>query len=268
MNRNVAAPPPAGGAGPLIIARERNGYRVHAPDRPHDVYFVRGGLHNPTCTCSDFDERFGEHCAHIRAVLERKSAALEAADDMADQRRAVQNQNGEPAKMLVKRSVSPDGRIDSLSIELSYPVAGLSGSGIATKTKQALSLVDGIADEFRSDNDSPPVNGERAPDDGSPNTNGPVAATLVDIGGMDTRWGRRLFLNVRANGRVYKLFGSPKQLGRALTEAGYDQQHIEEGIQLGFPCRISTKPSDDGRYVNVDRLFPPDDQATGWAPQR
>jgi len=87
----------------------------------------------------------------------------------------------------------------------------------------------------------------------------------VDIAGIDGKWGRRLFINVQANGRTLKLFGNRKQLAEHITAAGFwnmaDQ--IAEGIRLNLPCRIITKLSDDGRWLNIEQVLPLERYAQG-----
>jgi len=63
-----------------------------------------------------------------------------------------------------------------------------------------------------------------------------------------------------------KLFGSRKQLAAAIVFAGFPQlaERIDEKMELNIPCRITTKPSEDGKYLNVDRVFPSNGSHTGW----
>jgi hypothetical protein len=81
---------------------------------------------------------------------------------------------------------------------------------------------------------------------------------MVSITGLNTKWGRMLFINIEANYDALKLFGSQKQLGDAIIAAGYPQlaSHIDEKVELNIPCRITTKQSEDGRHLNVDQVFP------------
>lgn len=81
---------------------------------------------------------------------------------------------------------------------------------------------------------------------------------MVNIGGMDGKWGRRLFINLQANGQSLKLFGNKTQLADAIRNAGFPRmaERIEEGVALRAPCRVITKPSPDGKYVNVERVLP------------
>ena len=80
---------------------------------------------------------------------------------------------------------------------------------------------------------------------------------------MNTRWGRRLFINVKVNGETLKLFGAKKQLEEAVTAAGFPelQDRITEGATVAVPCRVTTKASENGKYRNVDRVFPAEAQA-------
>jgi hypothetical protein len=87
-------------------------------------------------------------------------------------------------------------------------------------------------------------------------TDGAESARLLSIGGLDGKWGRRLFIAVQVNGRTAKLFGTPNQLAAALASAGYPNREIAEGLALDVPCRAITKPSADGRFLNVEQLLP------------
>jgi len=75
---------------------------------------------------------------------------------------------------------------------------------------------------------------------------------------MDGRWGRRLFLNVQVNGHMAKLLGNRKQFADAITAAGYADfaANVSEGMQLNLPCRVTTKASEDGWFLNVEKVFP------------
>src|SRR4030095_14256758 len=97
----------------------------------------------------------------------------------------------------------------------------------------------------------------KVPGNGDP---GAVPAKLLDIGGLDSKSGGRLFITVLVHGQTStKLFGNPKQLGDQLTAAGFptQAQQVQEGITLNLPCRVTTKPSTDGKYLNVERVLPP-----------
>ncbi len=38
---------------------------------------------------------------------------------------------------------------------------------------------------------------------------------------------------------------------------------VAEGLEIRLPCRVTTKPSDDGRYVNVERVLPAEERPNG-----
>lgn len=85
-----------------------------------------------------------------------------------------------------------------------------------------------------------------------------IPAQMINIGGMDTKRGWRIFINIRANSRTLKLFGTRKQLAETINAIGFPEmaEHIEEGMYLNLPCQIITKPSEDGRYLNIERVMP------------
>ena len=91
---------------------------------------------------------------------------------------------------------------------------------------------------------------------------------MLSVGGVNTKWGRRLYIAIQANGQTLKFFGSRKNLADALVGAGYAQlaERIDEGKALNVPCRVVTKPSEDGRYVNVEQVLPAETQPQqrGW----
>jgi len=269
---------------PLVIARIEGGFRVHSPRSPGNVYVVSEGEGGLVCSCPDF--RFNERdpdwrCKHVLAVEDRIGAQTpppEPGDYDTEERTAIEEGDGPPppnvpgpsgesvSAMLLKRSVSPDGRIDSLSVEFSVPIDRIPGNEIMARAAKVLALQSEIVKRFlggSSANGDRPQSGARLRHEAAADHelgNGAFPARMTTVGGMDTRYGRRLFINVLVNGKVLKLFGSPKQLGKAVSAAGYPDRarDIEEGLNLNLPCRATTKPSDDGRYVNIDRVLPPE----------
>jgi len=157
--------------------------------------------------------------------------------------------------MLLNRSVSPDGRIDSLSVEFSCPVDKISANEIITRAVRTLQLQSEIAKSFLAANGK--ENGQRTTSETNVG-NGPVSATMLSIGGINTKWGRRLYIGVQSNGQTLKFFGSRKQLAEAITGAGFPNlaERLDEGKQLNVPCRVVTKPSEDGRYLNIEQVLP------------
>jgi len=158
--------------------------------------------------------------------------------------------------MVLKRSVSPDGRIDSLSVEFSCPVSGDAPGAVKEQALATLALQDEIVGSFLTANGK-----DKAPQATPPSQpqhgNGPAPAKMLSIGGINTKWGRRLYIAFQSNGQTLKYFGSRK-LADALTSAGYTQlaERIDEGKQLNVPCRVITKPSEDGRPINVEQVLP------------
>ena len=259
---------------PLVISQTPEGFRVYAPTDPGQIYEVNGTPEAPTCTCPDF--RFHQRdpkwrCKHILAVLSRMTgvpanhkedteeaeerAAIQEEGSPSRRKRVVATTNG-VSQMLLKRSVSPDGRIDALSVEFTCPVADLDGS-VKARALETLSLQAEIIQDFLQRNGKSeartdvPVAQPEATTEGTP-------AEILSIGGMNGKWGRRLFLTVQANGRRLRFFGTQKQLAEAITAAGFPEKAntITEGLALNLPCRVRTEPTEDGRYVNITEVLP------------
>src|SRR5437899_10054979 len=140
--------------------------------------------------------------------------------------RARSSANGSSAQMLIKRSVSPDGRIDSVSVEFSMPVADISNGEIKDKALKILQLQKEIVGAFLKLNGqkesatnaaptpAPIPQGNRGNGDGKP-----VFARMMDIGRVNGKWGARLYITVQARHRRWRLFGSAAQ--HALQVARY-----------------------------------------------
>ena len=254
----------------LVISRTEEGFRVYSPAYPTKSYIVSGSPEAPACTCPDFEHHQGDpewRCKHILAVLEhvtRPDSSVPQTEPHGDEERAaIQEEAGAKPKrkktpapsngvpqMLIKRSASPDGRIDSLSVEFSCTVNGDRTEEIKSQADRILDLQSEVIESFLSRNHR--TKREKAPQ------NGATPAQMVSIGGMNGKWGRRLFINVQANGQNLRLFGNKKELAEALTISGYPDmaEHVVEGVRFNLPCRIITKPSADGRYVNIEKVLP------------
>ena len=272
--------------GALIASKTDEGFRVYSLHNPSQIYLVRQEGEGWTCTCPDFETHKTDstwRCKHILVVapwqkkedgqalpppVEESAAASTPAQPPEEppvpkqkQRRA--NQPIPPVQMLIKRSVSPDGRIDSVSVEFSMPVSGIPENEIKSKAVKTLQLQREICASFLTINGhtvpAPPPATPPAPSNGNGNGNGtPVFARMLDIGKMNGRWGERLFVTFQVNDRRCRLFGSAKQLASHISSAGYEigPEAIANGLRLDLPCRVTTKPSDDGKYLNVDQVFP------------
>ncbi len=257
----------------LVIRKTEEGYRVYSPSTPAKSYLVSVDADAPTCTCPDFEHHKSDpdwQCKHILAVWNRprpvedgvapagpsatgREGSIPTQAVSSGRKRAARPKNG-GSQMHLKRSVSPDGRIDSLSVEFNCPVDQLSPEDVRSSARRILSLQHEVIGDFLG------KNGEGKPDEteDEEKIDGAVQARLIDIAGMNGKWGRRLYINVQANGQTLKLFGNRKQLAEYLTMIGFTNlaERIEEGVSLDVPCRVTTKPSPDGRFVNIDRLLP------------
>lgn len=249
-----------------VIARTGDAFRVYAPANPGDVHTVRlNGI--PTCTCREYNApgRGGRvPCIHISVVLAAQggrfapqpiaiSPAISASEPSAPERRASVPSDDAASKMLLKRSVSPDGRIDSLSVEFSLPVAKLSAADIKASAQRALLIQTAIVEGFRGKRETQE---NQAPEPEAPD--GTLYACIKGVRAMDTKWGRRLYLEFLVNGEHLRLFGSHRKIGEVLGFAGFPEfaRQITEGLELDLPCRVIVEPTPDGRYMNVRRVFP------------
>jgi hypothetical protein len=267
MNTTETERPPAA-AETFILAKCDEGFRVCSPLTPAKQFVVNGLPENPRCNCPDFARQDGDPeyvCNHILAVLRETGLAIPPQGSpptapggdrgpvdptTATARKGAGGKNGNGAVMLLKRSVSPDGRIDSLSVEFSCPIGKATTEELKQRAGRILALQADIASGFLRTNG----NGRHTSNDDAT----AVPGQLLAVASMNGKWGRRLFLNVLVNGQVLKLFGSEKQLAEAVTGAGFGSvaQSLTEGNPLNLPCRVVTKPSPDGKYINIERVLP------------
>lgn len=254
----------------FVIAKTDEGFRVCSPLTPGKQFVVTGLPDTPHCTCPEFGSRDGDPeyvCKHILAVLQEMNTPASPAPSpetatagsrgsdgppKATARKAPAGRNGNDAVMFLKRSVSPDGRIDSLSVEFSCPIGTDTPETLKKRAEKIIALQAEIAVGFLKANG----NGNGKP--GNNGASNAVAGQLLAVASMNGKWGKRLFLNILVNGQVLKMFGSEKQLAEAVTAAGFESVagNIAEGYTLNLPCRVVTKPSPDGKYINVERVLP------------
>jgi hypothetical protein len=249
----------------LVISRVDDGFRVYAPTSPKRIYRVtqeEGGLH---CTCTEFQHHLEDdafECAHVTAVRERVLAKngtdvspAATGNGVANGRKASTSPTLglRAGEMFLKRSVSPDGRIDSLSVGFTWPVEGLSGHDVVARVEQSLDLQKAVVERFLNGNGKAPRKASE-----TPGKSAAAPARIVAVGGMNGRWGRRLFLTFDVEGKTVRLFGSEKQLAQAVSEAGFPDisEDIREGTELGLPCRVVTKADTDPRYLTVAKVLP------------
>lgn len=261
---------------PFVALQTDEGFRVYSPADPKTSYQVTGSADAPRCTCPEFQSHASDpafRCEHVRAVESQLPAGAEDEDEAfaREERLAIQEesngtarQEAEPvltlprAQMMIKRSVSQDGRIDSLSIELSRLLDGDTPDEVRSSAERMMALQEEIVGRFMAAQHS----------NGNGNGNGAVPADvdaravdarLLGIAGMNTRWGWRLFMNVQVNGDTVKMFGKTDALAEAIRAAGFPdmaRQPIADGMKLDLPCRVVTSMSGDGRYTQIDRVLP------------
>ncbi|MCL5406745.1 MAG: SWIM zinc finger domain-containing protein [Deltaproteobacteria bacterium] len=268
--------------GALVVSKADDGFRVYSVNHPSHLYLVRQEGERWTCTCPDFEYHQADttwRCKHILAVAPwnggsageapsdpaaEPQVAAENAEKPPRKRKAQQDQQPippVPVQMIMKRSVSPDGRIDSVSVEFSLPVSGYTNDEIKRQALSTSNSKKEIVGSFLKLNGSKasPVLTQPSQIQKAPNSDGkPVFARLIDIGKVNGKWGERLTLNVQINGRTSRLFGSAKQLAEHIQAAGYevDPANLEPGLRLNLACRVVTKPSGDGKYLNVEKVLP------------
>jgi len=277
----------------LVISQTDGGFRVYNPANITHIYMVTGIPESPKCNCPDFETHQSDpewRCKHILAVLGQmeKPKPQAAAEDTHDSKATeiTQNENHATEKkkvraprnghseMTIKRSVSPDGFINSLSIEFSNSTEQKSDEDIKQQAVKALKLQAEIVDGFLKENGNvrPDTeatkqaqgnanahgNSQRKLDGQSDNPSGAVPAQLLNVAGMNTIGGWKLFINVQVNGRTAKLFGNKKELSEHVAAAGFPSvaDHLNQGMALYLPCRVVTKPSPDGKYLNIERVLP------------
>lgn len=248
----------------FVISKHALGYRIYAPADPGKFYIVGGSSEAPTCSCPEFRTHKTEprwRCNHILAVWSPSKDPIGTPKDPASESNEhhlkAPGENGAtgngalsalgPSQMLIKRSVSPDGRIDSLSVEFSSSVEKVTPQEIILRASKALMLQTEIVEKFL----------KRGAPDQKP-ADASVPAKMLTVGGMPGKWGRRLFINIEANGQTLKLFGNRKELAENIMAIGFPSlPNVAEGVRINLPCRIITKPSEDGKYLNIEKVLPP-----------
>ena len=277
----------------LVIAPTEGGFRVYNPAAIANLYMVSSIPDSPKCNCPDFEGHKSDaewRCKHILAVLnqiekqqrppapESPSAPMEKESvqnesQPAEKKKTRQARNGH-SHVLIKRSVSPDGYINSLSVEFLNSIEHKSDDEIKQQAAKALALQADIVDGFlkgngkgrpntettekANDNANEKGTNQQPPNGKNDESDGAVPAQLLNVGGMNTRRGWQFFIAVHVNGRMTKLFGTRRELGDHITAAGFASvaDHISQGMTLNLPCRVVTKPSPDGKYLNIERVLP------------
>jgi len=275
----------------LVIAPTDGGFRVYNPANITHLYMVTGIPELPKCNCPDFENHQTDpdwRCKHILAVLSQLEKPLASGKtenpepaketnpaprtaEPPENKKMKTTRTSQHPQMVIKRSVSPDGRIDSLSVEFATAIDGATEKEIKDRAAKVLNLQAEIVQTFLCHNgkrkpEGPSQenhtgnNAQRDANNTPPakNSDGAVPAQLLNVAGMNTRSGWRFFINVQVNGATVKLFGSKRELAEYVVAAGFTNiaERLEQGMTLNLPCRVFTKPSPDGRYVNIERVLP------------
>jgi hypothetical protein len=169
--------------------------------------------------------------------------------------------SGPPARMLLKRSLSPNGHIDSVTVEIELGIGGLSAQEIKVRGLKALQLEMEITRSHLASLSSSAPLPSRTKSRSKPQNRSAegeehaVPAELLDIGKLKNNCH---FINVKVGDKTARLFGSRKDLVVQLAKAGQDltPEAISAGLRLNFACRAVTKPSNDGQHLHVVQLFP------------
>jgi len=267
----------------FVITQAEQGWRVRSARNPSKFYLVSANGSGLQCTCPDFQSHAHQdpswRCKHVLAVQDHEAKTgtsdPESERELAEERAAVQAEgsgevqrpNGEPsaAQMLIKRSISPDGRIDSISIEFAFAVFNATVSQIRDRAAKTLKLQTEIVKGFL--NGAAKTNSGRRNQPQPHKDNGATFARLLDVGVTNGQYGERFYLNVAVNGRRARFFGDADAIARAISTAGEKvyATAIEPGMRFNLPCLVLTQESQDGRYLNVTRVLPLPKRANGGA---
>ncbi len=262
---------------PLVITKTSDGFRIFSAANPTKFYLVQVVGDRMCCNCMDFEKHMADptwQCKHVLAVAELKNGTGKGEEEL--EREAIQNEgtgNALPegpaefppatrseSHLVIKRSLSPDGRIDSVSLEMDLELNGEPPSAIKARALKALQLEAEIASTFLASvqlqKELNGTAGSKNPSQPGVGPTQPVAAKMLSIGVMPGKWGPRYFINVDVSGRPAKLFGTQKQLAEHLTSVGYNfpVNAVTDGISLNIPCQVTT--SQNGAYLNIERVFP------------
>ena len=274
----------------FVILKKEDRLIVYRPSDPTAAGTVSGDQSAPTCTCETFidstDAAF--RCEHILAAYDEldpppppspapaaKASALRAVPAApVSEPKAPAPDVTLPEFLVLKRSVSPDGRIDSLSVELSVPVTGMTPDDVAAKADESLALQEIVAKRFlaRPTNRSaaPPKTEKPAGRAKAKTAAAPKPAPTEDVpantvlgvvryvGTAKSPFGVNYTLSVQVEDERFRYFGSQKKVHAILTSLGSDleQKDVVDGLKLQLPCRVTLVQK--GEYTNVEAVFPPD----------
>jgi hypothetical protein len=172
----------------FVITQGEDGYHVRSARNPSNSYLVSMTEDSWLCSCPDFEthaEDPGWQCKHILAV---KNKYGEPQSYEESERAAIRSEGSAPeeastadapTQMTIKRSVSPDGRIDSVSIEFALPVAGIPADTIKGQALRVLRLQNEIAQQFLNLNGKPPATSQLRKETETVQSSPPAFSTLA-----------------------------------------------------------------------------------------
>src|SRR5215813_11685287 len=106
----------------IISLNEEGNFRVYTPANPTKSYTVSGTPEGPKCTCPDFEGNKNDpewKCQHMLAVFNLLNKSSEPAPVQTKEPKPAKEDNVNEAvsglRMEIKRSISLDGKINSLS---------------------------------------------------------------------------------------------------------------------------------------------------------
>ena len=245
----------------FVITATDGGWRVRSVRNPSQSYQVKESQNGLVCNCPDFQSHASDpnwSCKHVLAVERQNGTDFPPEEEPVETEQ--KSESADAGQMVIKRSLSPDGRIDSISIEISIPLAETVAQ-IKNKALNALKLQTEIVRNFLKA--TPTSDGiQPQPDNGKTN-GGAIAARLLDLGVTNGQYGERFYINVDVNHRRARFFGSAGKIAHILAMFGQEliPEELEPGMRLDLPCRVLTERSADGKYLNVTQVLPPNGEA-------
>ncbi|HEY6807097.1 MAG TPA: hypothetical protein VI306_26200 [Pyrinomonadaceae bacterium] len=231
------------------------GYRVVDPSRPNSPYLIEEVVNRFLCGCNDFEESLT--CQHVRAVLSYLAEEKRNGGNIGPQLK-VASTNAEPssATMALRRSISPDGRIDSLTIEFSTPVDNTSFRDITARALNILKLQSVVTKEFLLTAHA----GRQSDRSNGHNQVVTLNAKMIRIGDVPTKRDRPLFIEFHLEDHGARLFGTASELAQAITDAGYPYapEEIFAGQTIDASCQVLIKSSRNPLYAEILRVLPKD----------
>jgi hypothetical protein len=240
----------------LVVESGSRGYRVFHSSEPNAEHLVEEIVSRFLCNCEEYESEMT--CQHVRAVLnylaqEKQNNGGNGRLHMATQASA----DPLPATMTLRRSISPDGRIDSLSIEFSSPVDQTCCSDITNRALNMLKLQSVVSKEFLLTMHAG-RQGDRT--NGRPSQVVTLNARMIRIGEVPAKRDRPLFIEFHLENHGARLFGTAAELAQAMTDAGYvyAPEEIFAGLPIDASCQVLIKPSRNPLYSEILRILPED----------